>query len=202
MLSYYFLVIRFGSILGLPKKSTMLKSRKPASEASPIILSAPSVIDGQFKTNKGLRIECHYYVAIVSSDKIYVSAEAKVVGNLICNGLTVDGEIKGDIYCTGKVQLNEGAKVTGNIYARLFENLSNEHLNCTIRIPSSAVVHRALERLEQMNLEVPLNGSNLVNEIALYFTSKSQSDALDAAGGLRVVDAEQTASDANLAAGS
>ena len=125
-----------------------------------------------------------------------------MVGNLICNGLTVDGEIKGDIYCTGKVQLNEGAKVTGNIYARLFENLSNEHLNCTIRIPSSAVVHRALERLEQMNLEVPLNGSNLVNEIALYFTSKSQSDALDAAGGLRVVDAEQTASDANLAAGS
>jgi hypothetical protein len=180
----------------------MLKSRKPASEASPIILSAPSVIDGQFKTNKGLRIECHYYGAIVSSDKIYVSAEAKVVGNLICNGLTVDGEIKGDIYCTGKVQLNEGAKVTGNIYARLFENLSNEHLNCTIRIPSSAVVHRALERLEQMNLEVPLNGSNLVNEIALYFTSKSQSDALDAAGGLRLVDAEQTASEPNLAAGS
>ena len=127
----------------------MLKSKKVANESSPIILSAPSVIDGQFKTNRGLRIECQYFGAVVSSEKIYVSTEAKVevVGDLVCNGLTVDGEIKGDVYCTGKVLLNEGAKVTGNIYAKLFENRSNEHLSCTIRIPSPKAVHRVLERL-------------------------------------------------------
>jgi len=166
----------------------MLKSKKVTNESSPIILSAPSVIDGQFKTNRGLRIECQYFGAVVSSEKIYVSSEAKVVGDLICNGLTVDGEVKGDVYCTGKVLLNEGAKVTGNIYAKLFENQSNEHLNCTIRIPSPTAVHRALERLESIDLELPMTGTNLLNEISLYFTSKAQPEGSE--GGLRVVDEE------------
>lgn len=166
----------------------MLKSKKIKNETSPIILSAPSVIDGQFKTNRGLRIECQYFGAVVSSEKIYVSSEAKVVGDLVCNGLTVDGEIKGDVYCTGKVLLNQGAKVTGNIYAKLFENQSNEHLNCTIRIPSPTAVHSALERLEIIDLEVPMKGTNLLNEISLYFTSKAQSEGSEA--GLRVVEEE------------
>jgi cytoskeletal protein CcmA (bactofilin family) len=166
----------------------MLKSKKVTNESSPIILSAPSVIDGQFKTNRGLRIECQYFGAVVSSEKIYVSTEAKVVGDLVCNGLTVDGEIKGDVYCTGKVLLNEGAKVTGNIYAKLFENRSNENLSCTIRIPNPKAVHRALERLESIDLEVPMTGTNLLNEISLYFTSRAQSEGSEA--GLRVVDEE------------
>jgi len=84
--------------------------------------------------------------------------------------------------------LNEGAKVTGNIYAKLFENQSNEHLNCTIRIPSPTAVYRAVERLETIDLEVPMTGTNLLNEISLYFTSKAQSEGSEA--GLRVVDEE------------
>ena len=56
---------------------------KRIPEASPIILSAPSVIEGNFKTNKSLRIECNYQGAVVSSGKVYLSEQAHFVGRVL-----------------------------------------------------------------------------------------------------------------------
>ncbi|MGA0987739.1 MAG: bactofilin family protein [Flavobacteriaceae bacterium] len=143
---------------------------KRIPEASPIILSAPSMIEGNFKTNKSLRIECTYQGAVISSGKVYLSENAQFNGDLVCDGVTIDGSFKGDIYCTGKVQLNASARIEGRIYSKLFENSSNENLDCTIRIPSESVVRSVQERLEAMDLALPLSKDSLLNTIVEDFT--------------------------------
>jgi len=133
-------------------------------------LSAPSMIEGNFKTNKSLRIECTYQGAVISSGKVYLSENAQFNGDLVCDGVTIDGSFKGDIYCTGKVQLNASARIEGRIYSKLFENSSNENLDCTIRIPSESVVRSVQERLEAMDLALPLSKDSLLNTIVEDFT--------------------------------
>lgn len=143
---------------------------KRSIETSPIILSGPSVMEGNFKTNKSLRIECAYHGSVVSSGKVYISEGATFNGDLICDGITVDGTLKGNIYCTGKVMLNTSAKIEGRIFSKLFENSSNENLDCSIRIPSEAVVRAVAERLEAMDLELPLSKDSLLDDIMADFT--------------------------------
>lgn len=143
---------------------------KRTLEGSPIILSAPSVIEGNFKTDKSLRIECTYLGSVISSGKVYLSSDSHFTGDLICGGVTVDGTLKGDIYCTGKVQLNAGARIEGRIYSKLFENSSNENLDCTIRIPSESVVRAVNEKLDAMDLETPLSKDNLLETVIDEFT--------------------------------
>ena len=66
--------------------------------------------------------------------------------------------------------LNASAKIEGRIFSKLFENSSNENLDCSIRIPSESVVRAVAERLEAMDLELPLSKDNLLDDIMADFT--------------------------------
>lgn len=151
----------------------MKNKPKPTNDngyAKPILLPGNSFLDGFIKTDKSLRIECNVRGSILCLGKIYVTANATVSGEIICEELTSDGSIKGNLFCTGKVKLNEGAVVQGTVYTKLFENESNENMNCSIQIPSSNVIDVVREMMSKSNLDIPLSEDSILSDIIKKFT--------------------------------
>ena len=56
----------------------------------------------------------------LQKNKVIIDKASTVTGDIICENLMLFGQVKGNVFCTGRVTINEGSSVEGKIYASAF----------------------------------------------------------------------------------
>jgi len=58
-------------------------------------------------------------------------------GDIICDNLMIFGRVKGNVFCTGRVTMNEEYSLEGKVYASAFTSLSQNknNPNYVVQIP-------------------------------------------------------------------
>ncbi len=82
----------------------------------PILIPEESILEGFIKTKKSFRIESYFFGTLISTQKVLIDSNSIVYGDIICSELIISGVFEGNIFCTGKVECNGNAKITGNVY--------------------------------------------------------------------------------------
>ena len=64
------------------------------------------------------------------------------------------GRVKGNVFCSGRVTLNEGSSVEGKIYASAFTSLTETDSNFIEQIPKKSVLDKVRGLLEDVTTQV------------------------------------------------
>jgi cytoskeletal protein CcmA (bactofilin family) len=72
-------------------------------------------IEGSLRFSGLLNIDGNLTGAIVAKGMLVTGTNATIIGDIFVENLIISGTVKGNIYATGEVHLNNTAKVTGNI---------------------------------------------------------------------------------------
>jgi cytoskeletal protein CcmA (bactofilin family) len=90
--------------------------KKPVSDSS--IIGSSLYISGEIRGNEDLVITGRHKGKIDLKDNtLIVKRNAKVQGDIYIKNIDVQGKIEGTIYASGKVDVRNGAKITGDIFA-------------------------------------------------------------------------------------
>ncbi len=76
-----------------------------------------TTVDGSFKSESSIRIRGTVQGEIESKRSILVESEASVTAKVTAETVTVSGQVNGQIYCAGRVELRPSGRVVGEIHA-------------------------------------------------------------------------------------
>ena len=76
-----------------------------------------TTIDGTFKSENSIRVRGTVQGEIESKRAIYIDEQANVTAKVTAATITVAGQINGQIYCVGRVELRLSGRVSGEINA-------------------------------------------------------------------------------------
>jgi cytoskeletal protein CcmA (bactofilin family) len=107
---------------------------------APILIPKDSYVEGYIKSVKSIRLECAFHGTILTKSKVIVDKASAVTGDIICENLMLFGRVKGNVFCSGRVTLNEGSSVEGEIYASAFTSLTETDSNFIVQIPKKSVL--------------------------------------------------------------
>jgi len=88
---------------------------------SPTILGADASFKGELTFEKGVRIEGNFEGQIRSKGSLTIAEGAKVVAGVEAGSVRLEGECKGNLYASEKLQLMSTAKMEGDIRATRLE---------------------------------------------------------------------------------
>ncbi len=108
-------------------------------EGIPILIPEESILEGFIKTRKSFKIESNFYGTLLSTQKVILDSNSTVKGDIICSEMIISGIFEGNIFCTGKVECNGNAKITGKVFTKLFQNEDSCDLNCIIQVPNNEI---------------------------------------------------------------
>lgn len=113
------------------------------------ILGEHSLIKGELHFAGGLHLDGQVLGNVIaepdSNATLVVSKTGVVEGNVRVVNLILDGTIAGDVEADGKVQLMEGAKVTGTVQYRLLEMAAGAAVNGKLMHVDEGQAPRRLE---------------------------------------------------------
>jgi cytoskeletal protein CcmA (bactofilin family) len=136
---------------------------------NPILFPQETFIEGFLKTKKSIRIECKFSGSILSTQKVTVESSSVIEGDIICNDLLVSGKITGNIFCVGKIKVENDAEINGNVYTKRFENDENTNLNCVISVPNNDDISKILDILNSIDSETKLSTDSALAQIKNFF---------------------------------
>ncbi|MDE3145262.1 MAG: polymer-forming cytoskeletal protein [Bacteroidota bacterium] len=99
-----------------------------------ITIGHGSEFKGILRTENPVRIEGNWDGILISCNKVILDKESLFKGSIVCNEISINGKVDGDIYCSGRVVVSSFAEVCGDIYCRLFSNATEITLNGFIRL--------------------------------------------------------------------
>ncbi len=97
------------------------EEKKPKEEIQSevfIHLSSKTVFTGNLQTERSIRIDCHFKGDIITTERIVLSSEAKVEGNIKCKYALITGQVKGNIVALETMILKAPAHIKGNILTK------------------------------------------------------------------------------------
>ena len=136
---------------------------------APILIPKDSYVEGYIKSVKSIRLECAFHGTILTKSKVIVDKASAVTGDIICENLMLFGRVKGNVFCSGRVTLNEGSSVEGKIYASAFTSLTETDSNFIVQIPKKSVLDKVRGLLEDVTTEVGLSKDILLSTIRETF---------------------------------
>ena len=139
-------------------------------EGMPILIPEDSILEGFIKTKKSFRIESNFFGTLFSTQKVIIDTNSTVQGDIICSELIVSGIFEGNIFCTGKVEFNGNAKITGKVYTKLFQNEGTCDLNCIIQVPNNEVIQKIQELLMSIDASTKLSTDSTLSKIVELFS--------------------------------
>jgi cytoskeletal protein CcmA (bactofilin family) len=95
-------------------------SRPPAAEVDEdveSIIGEHTTVDGTFKSENSIRIRGSVQGEIESQRSILVEAQANVNAKVTASSITVAGQVNGQIFCSGRVEIRPSGRVIGEINA-------------------------------------------------------------------------------------
>lgn len=145
------------------------KDMKLENDQAPILIPSESILEGYVKTKKSFRIECDFYGTIMSSQKVVVGKTSKIIGDIICRDLDLSGELIGNIFCSRKIKVSGGSKISGKVYTKLFENDESSDLDCIIQIPKNEHIQQVEDIFEALETSQKLSNDDNLNKIRKIF---------------------------------
>ena len=136
---------------------------------APIIIPKDSYVEGYIKSVKSIRLECAFHGTILTKNKVIVDKASAVTGDIICENLMLFGRVKGNVFCTGRVTMNEGSSVEGKIYASAFTSLTETDSNFIVQIPKKSIIEKVRGLLDDVTTEVGLSKDILLSTIRETF---------------------------------
>jgi len=88
---------------------------------TPTILGADANFKGELSFDKAVRIDGNFEGQIRSKGSLTISEGAKVVANVEAGSVKLEGECKGNLFASEKLQLMSTAKMEGDIRATRLE---------------------------------------------------------------------------------
>jgi cytoskeletal protein CcmA (bactofilin family) len=95
-------------------------NRAPATETDEeveSVIGEHTSVDGTFKSENSIRIRGTVQGEIESQRAILVEAQANVNAKVTASNITVAGQVNGQIFCSGRVELRPSGRVIGEINA-------------------------------------------------------------------------------------
>jgi cytoskeletal protein CcmA (bactofilin family) len=80
------------------------------------VLAEDIDFDGELHFTEPLLIKGHVKGKVMSETDLYINADAVVAARIEAGKVSVKGEVQGDIYAKGRVELFASARVTGNVH--------------------------------------------------------------------------------------
>lgn len=142
---------------------------KAAENNNPILIPEECILEGFIKTKKSFRIESNFYGILLSTEKVVIDKTSKVEGDIVCSELVISGTFEGNIFCTGKVSAIGSAKITGQVFTKLFQNEENCDLNCLIQIPNNTVLNAIQDVLTNIDATEKLSNDNDLKKVIQLF---------------------------------
>lgn len=91
------------------------------SQDFPTTLGADAVFKGQLHFEKGVRLLGKFEGEIDSEGQLVIADGASLTGEVKAASIRVDGQVKGNLSATGKVQLSASAKLEGDLHTNRLE---------------------------------------------------------------------------------
>ena len=136
---------------------------------SPIFIPSESYIEGYLKSSKSIKLECSFTGTIFTSKKLVVEKSATMKGDAICENLLFEGNMDGNIFCSGHVEFGEGSVFNGKIYTSTFKNLTQENSDFVVQIPNHKTLSAIKTIIGELNTEVGLTSDEILSKIRNLF---------------------------------
>lgn len=132
---------------------------------------------------KSIRIECNFNGTILTKKKVIIDKSSSIIGDIVCEDLILSGKIKGNIFCTGRIEMLKDSVVEGKVYTSTFTNLSETDSDFIVQIPKRAVLIKIRDFLNQLDTNIGLSKEEILTTIreSFYtnvFARKSNPDKL------------------------
>jgi len=92
-----------------------------ANNEFPTTLGADAVFKGQLQFEKGVRLLGKFEGEISSEGQLIVADGATLTGEVKAGSIKVDGQVKGNLTASGKVQLSASARLEGDLHTNKLE---------------------------------------------------------------------------------
>lgn len=87
----------------------------PTTESYPTVLGPDAVFKGELTFEKGMRLMGRFEGKINTSGKLQVSREAHMSADVDAGAITVEGEVKGNLTATDRIELKATARYEGDL---------------------------------------------------------------------------------------
>ena len=139
------------------------------TDGSPILIPSNSYVEGYLKSLKSIRIECNFNGTILSQKKVIIESNSVITGDIICDHLILTGTIKGNVFCTGRVEMNPDSKMIGKVYTSTFTNLSETDSDFVVQIPNVNSLSDIRSILFGMDTDQGLSKDEVLSKIRELF---------------------------------
>ncbi len=92
-----------------------------SSNEFPTTLGADAVFKGQLQFEKGVKLLGKFDGEISSEGQLVVADGATLTGDVKAGSVRVDGQVKGNLHATSKVQLSASARLEGDVQTQRLE---------------------------------------------------------------------------------
>jgi cytoskeletal protein CcmA (bactofilin family) len=108
---------QMASDVSVSSRSVARPAVDPGEDEIESTIGAHTNVDGSFKSENSIRIRGTVQGEIESRRAILVDEEANVTAKVTAENVTVAGQVSGQIYCSGRVEIRPSGRVVGEINA-------------------------------------------------------------------------------------
>ena len=83
-----------------------------------INLPTKTTITGDLRAERAVRIECDFKGNVITPERVVISKEGQVEGNVKCSSALISGRVKGNIVALESLTLKVPAHIKGNILTK------------------------------------------------------------------------------------
>lgn len=87
------------------------------SESYPTILGPDATFKGELSFEKGMRLQGRFEGKISTPGKLQVSKEAKMAADVDAGAITVEGDVRGNLTASDRIELKATARYEGDLRA-------------------------------------------------------------------------------------
>jgi cytoskeletal protein CcmA (bactofilin family) len=83
----------------------------------PTIIGPDAVFKGELSFDKGARLQGRFEGKVTTPGKLHVAKEAKVQADVEAGAILIEGDVKGNLIATDRVELKQSARYEGDLRA-------------------------------------------------------------------------------------
>lgn len=104
-----------GDMVKAARSRSVVVSAGESSVGGKTFIGSDCGIKGQLLLREVSELNCRVEGDIISEQELVIGESAEIAGNIRAETLRVFGSVRGDVFCSEKLELHSGAKVIGTI---------------------------------------------------------------------------------------
>ena len=100
------------------RKKDRNESDEEVSVDAFINLPTKTTITGDLRAERAVRIDCDFKGNVITTERVVISKEGQIEGNVKCSSALISGRVKGKILALESLTLKVPAHIKGNILTK------------------------------------------------------------------------------------